>query len=100
MGNLVVVGLRELQPLFGAYEQYVGQLWNVFQALMIVHLYGTAPRSMGLNTAGSLTLRPMKERGRGSALKVSMCLVFKLSPYRNLALVCKNICIFFFSFFR
>ena len=30
MANLVVVGLRELQPPFGAYEQFVGRLWNVF----------------------------------------------------------------------
>ena len=44
MGNLVVVGLIVLQPLFGAYEQFISSLWNVFfQALMIVNLYGTAP---------------------------------------------------------
>ena len=30
MGNLVVVGLGELSPLFAAYEQYVGRLWNMF----------------------------------------------------------------------
>ena len=30
MGNLVVVGLGELQTLFGTYEQFVGCLWNVF----------------------------------------------------------------------
>ena len=30
MANLVVVGLGELRPLFGAYEQFVGCLWNVF----------------------------------------------------------------------
>ena len=30
MGNLAVVGLGELRPLFGAYEQFVGHLWNVF----------------------------------------------------------------------
>ena len=30
MGNLVVIGLGELQPLFGAYKQFVGGLWNVF----------------------------------------------------------------------
>ena len=30
MGNLVVVGLEELRTLFGAYEQFVGGLWNVF----------------------------------------------------------------------
>ena len=30
MGNLVVVGLKELRPHFGAYEQFVGPLWNVF----------------------------------------------------------------------
>ena len=29
MGNLVVVGLRELRPLLGVYEQFVGGLWNV-----------------------------------------------------------------------
>ena len=30
MGNLVIVGLGELQPLFGACELFVGSLWNVF----------------------------------------------------------------------
>ena len=30
MVNLVVVGLGELQPLFGACEQFVGRLWNIF----------------------------------------------------------------------
>ena len=30
MGNLVVVGLGELLPLFGPCEQFVGGLWNVF----------------------------------------------------------------------
>ena len=30
MGNLVVVGLGELRLPFGAYEQFVGRLWNVF----------------------------------------------------------------------
>ena len=30
MGNLVVVGLGELRPLLGGYEQFVGRLWNVF----------------------------------------------------------------------
>ena len=31
MGNIVVVGLGELLPLFGACEQFVGPLWNVFK---------------------------------------------------------------------
>ena len=31
MGNLVVVELRELRPLFSACEQFVGQLCNVFK---------------------------------------------------------------------
>ena len=31
MGNLVVVGLRELRPLVGACEQFVGRLCNVFE---------------------------------------------------------------------
>ena len=44
MGNIVVVGLHELRTLVGAYEQFVGRLWNgFFQAGMIVTLYGTAP---------------------------------------------------------
>ena len=30
MGNLVVVELGELRPIFGACEQFVGRLWNVF----------------------------------------------------------------------
>ena len=30
MGNLVVVGLSELRPVFGPYEQFVSHLWNVF----------------------------------------------------------------------
>ena len=30
MGEVVVVGLHDLQPLFGAFEQFVGCLWNVF----------------------------------------------------------------------
>ena len=30
MGNLVVVGLGELRPPFGAYEQFVGHSWYVF----------------------------------------------------------------------
>ena len=30
MGNLVIVGLHDLRPPFGAYEQFVGHLWNVF----------------------------------------------------------------------
>ena len=30
MGNLVVVGLVELRPPFGAYKQFVDPLWNVF----------------------------------------------------------------------
>ena len=31
MGNLVVVGLAELRPLFGACEQFVGRLCNAFK---------------------------------------------------------------------
>ena len=31
MGNLVVVGLGQLRPLFSAYEQFVGRLCNVFK---------------------------------------------------------------------
>ena len=30
MGNLVVIGLGELRPLFGACKQFVGCLCNVF----------------------------------------------------------------------
>ena len=30
MGILVTVGLGELQPLFGAREQFIGRLWNAF----------------------------------------------------------------------
>ena len=30
MENIVIVGLRELQTLFGACEQLVGRLWNIF----------------------------------------------------------------------
>ena len=30
MGNLVVVGLVELRPPFGACEQFVSRLWNNF----------------------------------------------------------------------
>ena len=30
MGNLVDIGLHELRALFGAYEQFVSHLWNVF----------------------------------------------------------------------
>ena len=30
MGDLVVVRLHEIRPLFGAYEQFVSRLWNVF----------------------------------------------------------------------
>ena len=33
MGNLVVIGLGELRTLFGAYEQFIGRLWNVFGTL-------------------------------------------------------------------
>ena len=33
MDNIVVVGLHELRPLFGAYEQFVCHLWNVFVRL-------------------------------------------------------------------
>ena len=29
MGNPVVVGLQDLRTLFGAYELFVGCLWNV-----------------------------------------------------------------------
>ena len=31
MGNLVVVGLGELRPLFGGCEQFIGHLCNVFE---------------------------------------------------------------------
>ena len=31
MGNQEVVGLGELQPLFGACEQFIGHLCNVFK---------------------------------------------------------------------
>ena len=46
MGKLVVVGSHELRPHFDTCELFVGRLWNVYgtQALMIVNLYGTAPR--------------------------------------------------------
>ena len=51
MGNQEVVGLSELRPLFGPYEQFVNHLWNVFfQALVIVDLYGTAPSDTAQNT--------------------------------------------------
>ena len=30
MGKLMVVGLRELLPLVGAYRQFISRLWNVF----------------------------------------------------------------------
>ena len=44
MGNLLVIGLHDLRPLFGAYELFVGSLRNFFfQPVMIVDLYGTAP---------------------------------------------------------
>ena len=33
MGNLVVVGLGEIRTFFGAYEQFVGRLWNMFCTL-------------------------------------------------------------------
>ena len=34
MGNLVVVGLGELRPLFGPCEQFVGRLWKIFFRLL------------------------------------------------------------------
>ena len=30
MGNIVIVGLGDLRTLFGACEQFVGGLWNIF----------------------------------------------------------------------
>ena len=43
MGNLVAVGLGELQLLFGACEQYVGCICNVFKIPNVRRWKGRAP---------------------------------------------------------
>ena len=46
-----------------------------------MHIHTAQPESMGESRAGSLTLEPMGDRGRGHVQKAIPLLILKLSPY-------------------